>query len=53
MQILDAILGHRPASTPPILLDAGSSTALSTELQSQDPDVNGDPKEEIDGRDGM
>ena len=24
---LDAILGHRPASTPPVLLDAWSSTA--------------------------
>ena len=49
---LDAILGHRPASTP-VLLDAGSSTTPFTELQSQDPDVNGDPKEETDGRDGM
>ena len=50
---LDAILGHRPASTPPVLLDAGSSTVPSTELQTQDPDVNGDPEEETDGRDRM
>ena len=53
---LDAILGHRPASTPPVLLDAGSSTIPSTELQSQDPDVNSNPEEETrerDGRDGM
>ena len=50
---LDAILGHRPASTPPVLLDVGSSTIPSSELQSQDPDVSGDPEEKTDGRDGM
>ena len=50
---LDCILGHRPTSTPPVLLDVGSSTIPSSELQSQDPDINGDPEEEIDGRDGM
>jgi hypothetical protein len=27
---LDAVLGYRPASTPPVLLDAGSSTVPST-----------------------
>jgi hypothetical protein len=55
---LDAILGHRPASTPPVLLDAGSSTvpSTSTELQSQDLDANSDPEDETrerEGRDGV
>ena len=43
---LDAILGHSPASTPPILLDAGSSTVPSAELPSLDVDENSDPEEE-------
>ena len=43
---LDAILGHRPASTPPILLDAGSSTIPSTELPLLDVNENSDPEEE-------
>ena len=46
---LDAILGH-PASTLPVLLDAGSSAIPYTELQSLEPDVSGT---ETDGRDGM
>lgn len=35
-QKLDAILGHRPASAPSILLDAGSSSTAIEEPTSQD-----------------
>lgn len=35
-QKLDAILGHRPASAPSVLLDAGSSTTATDEPLSQD-----------------
>ena len=33
---LDAILGHRPASAPSVVLDAGSSSTAADEPTSQD-----------------
>ena len=49
---LDAILGHRPASAPSVLLDVGSSSVVTlTEPQSQD-HVESYPEErrEIEGK---
>ena len=40
---LDAILGHRPASAPSVLMDAGSSSLPTAELHSQSQD---DPEED-------
>ena len=47
---LDAILGHRPASSPSILLDVGSSAA-PVEPQSQDVG-EGEPVEEAREKEG-
>ena len=47
---LDEILGHRPASVPSVLVDAGSSTSSTALAESQDSDAeegetgNGDGK---------
>ena len=40
---LDAILGHRPASAPSVLMDAGSSNLPTAESHSQSQD---DPEED-------
>ena len=45
---LDAILGHRPASTPSSLLDTGSST-----LPSQSPDIPAEVEEETRDDEGI
>ena len=39
---LDEILGHRPASTPPVVLDSGATTNTSTSLDSaEEEETNG------------
>ena len=37
-QKLDEILGHRPASSPAVLLDTGSSTLTTTEADAEESD---------------
>ena len=37
-QKLDEILGHRPASAPAVVLDAGSSTLTTTEADAEESD---------------
>ena len=42
---LDTILGHRPASTPSVLLDTGTSSTSQADSQDEEREINGNSQD--------